>query len=192
MKKIAEVKSLQLGEIEIKVKGVTPLLMEKMDEEVVEKYNKKKAGKSVEKKHSELEEDKVEDKIHYDEKGNVVFPSAGFYKGMIEVAPYIDTIKYKKTVRGSIRMMEGLIPITFKKKKTNTTWGRTSGISKAPRKIVRPEFEDWSCTLKIRYNTKQITAEQIVNLVNLAGFHMGVGGWRPEKEGMYGQYEVCN
>jgi len=34
----------------------------------------------------------------------------------------------------------------------NKTMGKSDGRNRSPRPIWRPEFKDWSCNLKIRYN----------------------------------------
>jgi len=54
----------------------------------------------------------------------------------------------------------------------------------------RPEFDPWSVDLEIKYNAAVLSAEQIVNLVNLAGFSVGVGDWRPEKSGTHGTFHI--
>lgn len=54
----------------------------------------------------------------------------------------------------------------------------------------RPEFKEWKVTLPIKYNADKISLEQLVNLFNLAGFGVGVGEWRPEKDGQYGMFHV--
>jgi hypothetical protein len=54
----------------------------------------------------------------------------------------------------------------------------------------RGEFKSWRVTLTVKYNAAAISAEQIVNLFNLAGFGVGVGEWRPEKDGSYGRFHV--
>lgn len=56
----------------------------------------------------------------------------------------------------------------------------------------RPGFKTWSADLDISYNTRAISPGQIVNLLNLAGFGVGVGEWRPEKNGPYGRFHVAN
>ena len=55
----------------------------------------------------------------------------------------------------------------------------------------RGEFKKWSTTLHIRYNSNAMSAEQIVNLFNVAGFACGVGEWRPQKDGSYGCFHVA-
>lgn len=54
----------------------------------------------------------------------------------------------------------------------------------------RGEFREWSCLLDVRYNARVLTDEQIVNLFNVAGFAVGVGEWRPERDGQYGLFHV--
>lgn len=187
--KEVELKKLVKEQIKLKLRGITgtTLLMEKMDMDVVEKYDKKKAQK-ITKKDTRLEKEKVEDKIHHTKEGNIGFPAAGFKGGMIEVAPKLGL--YKKDVRGAVRVLGNIIPINFKEQQVNETWGRQTGITRAPLLIIRPEFIDWSCELDIRYDASVISAEQVVNLVNYAGFHQGIGSWRPEKGGTHGEYEV--
>jgi len=54
----------------------------------------------------------------------------------------------------------------------------------------RPEFPEWSVMLPIRYNADKISLDQLANILNLAGFGVGVGEWRPEKDGQYGMFHV--
>ena len=55
----------------------------------------------------------------------------------------------------------------------------------------RPEFKSWRVLLPIRYNSDAISLDQIVNIFNLAGFGVGVGEWRPERDGQYGMFHVA-
>lgn len=56
----------------------------------------------------------------------------------------------------------------------------------------RGEFRNWYADLNIIFNaTGQYKLEQIVNIINAGGFVCGVGEWRPERDGQYGQYHVA-
>lgn len=55
----------------------------------------------------------------------------------------------------------------------------------------RPEFRQWRVTLRIRYNADAVSLDQIVNIFNLAGFGVGVGEWRPERDGQFGMFHVA-
>jgi hypothetical protein len=63
-------------------------------------------------------------------------------------------------------------------------------MSKSPRKIMRNAFYDWSCELIIEYNQNNLSAEQIINVLNWAGFHIGVGAFRKERTGNFGAFKV--
>ena len=189
-KKIIDIKlhKVETKEINLKIKGLTPYMPERQSANIADEYDKKKSGQRVD-KDTRSEAEKVEEKIHYNEKGEVCIPSSAFYNGMIEMAPYIEGLD-KKKVMGSIRMLKNMIPITYKSKSIREDVGRSAGITKAPRKIIRTQFIDWSCEVPIKYNVGLITPELIVNLLDLAGFQDGVGAWRPQKKGTFGQYEI--
>ena len=58
---------------------------------------------------------------------------------------------------------------------------------------IRSEFEKWEMEFTILFNANYISAEQIINLVDLAGFHCGFGEMRPfapKSSGSHGMFEV--
>lgn len=55
----------------------------------------------------------------------------------------------------------------------------------------RPEFKEWTSELEIEYNADLITPLELINLINLAGFSVGIGEWRVEKGGQSGMFEVA-
>lgn len=55
----------------------------------------------------------------------------------------------------------------------------------------RGEFQNWSCNLKIKYNTNgAYRLDQILNMINAGGTVCGIGEWRPERDGQYGLYHI--
>lgn len=55
----------------------------------------------------------------------------------------------------------------------------------------RGEFTDWRARLLVRYNANVLSESQILNVVNAAGFAVGVGEWRPERDGQFGMFHVA-
>lgn len=55
----------------------------------------------------------------------------------------------------------------------------------------RAEFPEWECELEIEYNATVMSAEQILNLFEIAGFGVGIGDWRPEKNGQFGRFKLA-
>lgn len=55
----------------------------------------------------------------------------------------------------------------------------------------RPEFPVWRIPVTLKINASVISAEQVANLLNIAGFGVGIGEWRPERNGQYGRFHVA-
>lgn len=55
----------------------------------------------------------------------------------------------------------------------------------------RGEFADWAAKLLVRYNANVLSEEQILNILNVSGFAVGIGEWRPEKDGSHGMFHVA-
>lgn len=56
----------------------------------------------------------------------------------------------------------------------------------------RGEFPVWFTKVLVKYNENVLSPSQILNILNTAGFAVGVGEWRPEKNGQYGTFHVAN
>jgi hypothetical protein len=180
---------IKIATMQLKCIGETPLLQEKMADRIREQLKNIVTGKGKEKNKNRDLEKEVEEKIHRNQRGEVCFPTSGFKKAMVEAAPYLDGLD-KKKAKGSFFILGELAPIKYKKQVTNKAVGRDSGINRAPREIWRPEFQEWSTVLTIKYNEQQITPQQIVELAKLAGFHIGIGSWTPQHSGQYGMFTV--
>ena len=58
----------------------------------------------------------------------------------------------------------------------------------------RGQFNSWHMDLTLEYNENgDIPLEDIINCINAGGYSVGIGEWRPEKDGDYGRFhvEVC-
>jgi hypothetical protein len=186
-------RSLKIGVLKITVKGKTPYMPEPMDWDMLEEYDgpKGKKGKG-EDKPAIPEAEKAKKKFYYTEDGKYGINARAFYKAMIKASSYF----FEKSEGGMRNIKEGvtilgdILPLKYKKVTQIKHWGRTSGMKGTPRKIIRNAFHDWEVALNIEYNQSELSAEQIVNILNWAGFYCGVGGFRKEKTGNFGMFEV--
>ena len=55
----------------------------------------------------------------------------------------------------------------------------------------RAEFETWGAILRVQFNAGVMSAEQVINLFEAGGFGVGIGEWRPEKDGVNGRFHVA-
>lgn len=197
--KQVEVLPVNLGMFKLKVENISgsTLFQQKMSDivkkELDEKYGKGKVkGKSSIKRLTEKEE--MESKIWRTLDGKPGYPASGFQKAIIQMAksPHLQGID-GTLVSGAVQVLGNIIPIKFKKQVKNVGWGKQSGRTGAPMKIIRPEFIDWSCELMIQYDASMINEDNIINLFNMAGFHKGIGSWRPGLPGggNHGMFQVA-
>lgn len=56
----------------------------------------------------------------------------------------------------------------------------------------RGEFNPWAAILPVAFNANALSAEQVINLIHAGGFGVGIGEWRPERDGVYGRYHVAS
>jgi len=54
----------------------------------------------------------------------------------------------------------------------------------------RPQYDEWRVNVIVEVDSDLLSNQDIVNLVNRAGFSVGIGEWRPEKGGEYGRFEI--
>ena len=54
----------------------------------------------------------------------------------------------------------------------------------------RPQFSEWRATLEVTYVTSALTRGSVLSLIDAGGMGVGVGEWRPEKDGDFGTYRV--
>lgn len=54
----------------------------------------------------------------------------------------------------------------------------------------RPQFNNWRANIVAEIDSELLSAQDVANLVNRAGFSVGIGEWRPEKGGEFGRFEL--
>ena len=55
----------------------------------------------------------------------------------------------------------------------------------------RGEFKNWYMDMTLEYNASgDMTLEQILNVINAGGYTVGLGEWRPEKDGSFGKFHI--
>lgn len=54
----------------------------------------------------------------------------------------------------------------------------------------RPEFPEWSTTLEVVYVTSALTRGSVLSLIDAGGMGIGIGEWRPGKDGDFGTFRI--
>ena len=182
------IKPISLNRFKVRIVGKTPLLMDKMPDETKMSILAKQTGKSMSIKKQRNIEQETKNAVHITSTGEIGFPANGFKAGMIESTSFVGDMYFSKKLIRGIKIMntiDGLVPIKYKKQ---TVLEHTIGANTK----YTPQFHEWSCELEILYDSNNVSAEDLVTLLNYAGFYYGIGIWSPrcKSGGEFGMYEV--
>lgn len=114
------------------------------------------------------------------------FPAVAFKSSAVDACSHVDGVT-KVKARGAFHIVGEMI--TLEGTPTMREDMVRVGMGVADIRF-RGEFKKWGCELLIRFNANVLSAGEIVNLFNTAGFAIGVGDWRPQTNGSYGMFHV--
>jgi len=190
--KTAELQKIKVEQTTVKVKGLSPLIMHRWSEKARKEMLDKQMKKTV-KKEAKSPEEQYEASVYRLDDGRLGFPADAFKKAMIRGAKQIGLVmtdartsffvhgeycsrddRELVPVIGDIQPREDMVRIN----------GSTADIR------FRGQAVSWEAELKISYNSSINSFDQIVNMLHAAGYGVGVGDWRPEKDGTFGRFEV--
>lgn len=194
-----QIQPLRIKRIVLKVKGTQPLITNKFSDEAAEKLAasqegpKIKAAKAPRDPRTEflgaryVVSQSPEGDVDLDICG---FPAAGIKKACVAAAMRVT--EAKGTWIRAILNVEGHADTGLVIINAPSPQMRTDHVVQMGRGNLRyrPAFYPWTMDLPITFNTDQISAQDVLNLVQQAGFSIGIGDWRPEKNGQFGTFEV--
>lgn len=186
-----KLKPLDFRTVEIPVVGVTEYISHKWSEKAKRMMLEKQMGTKVRQK-----KEPKDPKADYE---------SSIYR-MADGSPAIPAAAFKASIVGACRMFDGL-PMTVAKIaiRVNGDLVKIDGEPRMREDMVRLEtgvadiryragFPEWRAKLSITYNASILSLEDLVALVNAAGFG-GVGEWRPSSpkvlSGSYGCFRVA-
>lgn len=177
--------ALRIETLSLMLVGDSPLIVhawsEKAKRQMLDKQMKR-AAKGREAKDPEAD---YEACFYRTEAGGYGFPAIGVKAAMVSAARFVDA---KMTVmRGAFHIDAEMLPVIGEPRPREDMVKLGLGVADIR---YRPEFVEWRIPATIKFNASAISAEQIANLLNVAGFGVGIGEWRPERNGSYGRFHV--
>jgi len=182
---IIEIPQLKIGTLILNIKGDTALIVHKWAAKAKKAIQDKGEGKPIQGRVKRNPENEYKDCFYNHPDGGYGFPAIAFKNAAVRAAKdaginmtdarrmfHINNEFVK--IEGTPSMREDMVRVA------------TGGADIR----YRPEFKEWSTELIIEFNSTVISAEQITNLFYLAGFGVGVGDWRPEKNGNFGKFSI--
>jgi hypothetical protein len=185
---VVAIPRIETGLFTVTVKGLTPLLCHRFSDTVMEGIAVKQGKKAKNARGARNPEEEYLDSMYMTSDGKAGFPAQGFKKACIQACSFIEDFT-KVQARGAFFILGDVLPIEGEPR-MHTSVVRLNGKSADLR--YRAEFPEWKVQMTIRYNAGVISEEAIMNLLQNAGFAVGVGDWRPEKNGTFGTFTVIH
>ena len=188
---VIEIKPINLKFTEIRIIGDTPLIVHAWSEKIKKEMLDRQMKKAKNAKGAKNPEEEYLASFYRLPDGRYGFPAIGFKAAAVSAGGRFAEGMKMTELRGSFFVLgeEGsdLVPIEGEPSMREDTVKVGMGVADIR---YRPEFRTWTTTIRVRFNADKISLEQLVNLFNLAGFGVGVGEWRPERDGQFGCFHV--
>ena len=177
--------------LDVTIEGLSPLIQHQWSEKAKKMMRDKKSGVKTKDREPCNPEQEFKDATYKTEAGKYGIPVDAL-KASIIGAAHKDTGIEKTLVRKSLFIrcddanrvlaMECDDPIM---REDNVRVGGKSADLR-----YRPEFRRWAVVFQVDIDATMLTPEVVYNLINRAGFGVGICEWRPEKGGEYGRFQV--
>lgn len=182
-----ELAPLRIERVQFLIVGDSPLIVHAWSEKAKRQMLDKQMKRATRAKDAKDPVADYEACFYRTPSGAYGFPTIGLKAAMVGACRFVDMKMTEArgafhidgellTLQGEPRMREDMVRV---------------GMGTADIRY-RPEFPEWRILAEIKFNASVISAEQIANLINTAGFAIGIGEWRPEKNGSYGRFHVAS
>lgn len=190
-----EIKEIKTTKIEVPIVGTSPLIVHRFNEKVKKQLLDRQQGRKPPKEIKDPDQE-YKDSIYYLSDGSHGFPAMAIKAAMVRAGKMegliMSDLRQMFFVHGQERA-DGLDLVRIKGKPRMREDGVRVGAGPGGGRNdlrYRAEYPTWEATPIIQYNQNVIAADAIINLLNAAGFSVGICEWRPEKNGDFGRFEV--
>lgn len=134
-------------------------------------------------------EQEYRDRLYTFPDGTYGFPAIGVKAALVSAARFRPVAGLSMTdVKCSTHIPGELVPVTGTPQPRHDSVVMFRGDREHA--VVRAEFPIWTATVSLNYNAARVTEPELVTLFDAAGFGVGLGTWRPEKNGIFGRFHV--
>lgn len=186
-----EIPEIKLTQLVVTIKGETPLIVHRFGERSRQSIEDKQQKVAKVAKAPRQPEVEFRDALYtingQDERYG--FPAAGIKKALVYAGGRFAD-EQMTVLRGVVNVLGDLLeirspgPPTMRSDMVRIDGGKTCSIA------YRPQFWPWEMDVRVLFNSGMLTEAQLVNLFQVAGFAIGIGDWRPERNGTFGQFSL--
>lgn len=175
--------------VQIGIVGTSPLIVHRWSDKAKKQMLDKQTKRASAGKVAKDPEQDYRDSLYVlpdEQGGGYGFPTVAFKAAAVRAGTYSEL---KMTfLRGAFHVQGEMVEIVGEPRPREDMVRVGMGVADIR---YRAEFPEWRTTLTVRYNARAISLEMLLNLFQIAGFSVGVGEWRPEKDGSFGMFEVA-
>lgn len=186
-----EIKPISPVTLNLAIKGVSPLIMHAWSDKALKMLRMTAAERRKQPKVARDPETEAMNATYRTESGAFGIPILAFKASLISAA-HKDFGIEKTLVRKSIFVDSddpgGITPIESDEPIIREDIVRVGAGQTDIR--YRCQFNNWSAAISVVLDEELLPVKHLANLVNRAGFSVGIMEWRPEKGGEFGRYEI--
>jgi hypothetical protein len=172
--------------------GTSPLIQHKWAEKAKQEMrDKQQGGKKTKARELRNPETEAKAATYVTDEGKIGIPGLAFKTALLSAA-HKDIGIEKTLVRKAIFLVtndsERVLPITGSDPVVREDMVRV-GMGSADLRY-RPEFREWKCLIELEVDGELLQLQDVLSLVDRAGFGIGICEWRPEKGGEFGRFKI--
>jgi hypothetical protein len=196
---------LNLDTMQIVIVGDTPLIVHAWSQKEKERMLAKQIKAAEMPKEAKDPVADFENSIYRIEGGGYAFPSVAIKDAMVTACTSIKGVtkigaRQAFRVVGEQAKVKGAHPGLIMRQDLVRIYGSEPEMREDMVRVgmgtadlrYRGQFWPWCARIGLAFNTRVISAPQIMNLLNVAGFGVGIGEWRPERNGQNGTFHVAS
>ena len=178
--------ALNLQHIKLRLVGDSPLICHAWSEKAKKQMLDAQMKKAKPARAAKDPERDYLDSLYHLPGGGHGFPSVAFKAAAVDACSHVAGVT-KVEARGAFHIMGDMVRLIGEPQPREDMVRIAMGTADIR---YRGEFREWAAEIVLRDNASVLSAEQIVNLFNTAGFAIGVGEWRPQRDGSFGMFHV--
>ena len=188
---VVDIRPIVRSEMQFRIKGTSPLIVHAWSDKAKRMMREKQAGKKTKTREARDPEAEVDAALYRTAEGEIGLPGMGFKNALVSAAHKdlgIDKTMVRKAVFLRTSDPEKVLPLIADGYETREDMVRV-GMGTADLRY-RPMFTHWACDVTLEIDADLLKPDDILTLVDRAGFGVGICEWRPEKDGEFGRFAV--
>ncbi|MCA9173905.1 MAG: hypothetical protein KDB14_05400 [Planctomycetales bacterium] len=185
------VPQIELAVVTVRIAGITPLIHHKWSEKALTMIRDKQAGKKTKTRDIRKPDEEGEAATYRTKDGGYGVPAMSIKSALIAAAHKdlgIDKTLVRKALFIHCEDGDMLLPLECDPPEIREDVVRVGMGSTDLR--YRPYYHEWAVSVTFDLDSSLLQVEDVIALINRAGFGVGIGEWRPEKGGEFGRFRV--